>query len=278
MSFFKPNGRNCCCDGGVIVEPPCDDLVDRLVTEDFVIPNNSDCTFDPYWSSTINNSTPPFYAPGTFPSAFPTPSGSDCVLHYEYEAGTSDNTSAQVSDDGTPITERYYCWNEYYSSTPTWVFPPGQKLSRIYNSSGFGPLMQHQWNTSAAGTQTLTILLTETVAGPTTNTLYDAGNPAIPTLALDTWHEFCVYFKLGSGANIADGRIVAWVNGAIIVDSGNIITHTVNANLPDGSWVGGNHTWNGTGPGGHTEVPADQTRLLDDIKVDSALPCDVVLP
>lgn len=286
MSFSRKSP--CCCNslGGEATLPgPCNRSDTRSFFEDYN--DGGACGQAAAWSETNINSLaydpdipdvfpfdiPPTPAPGSGGGA------TDCATRYHIIPQGQDFTPINQATpillgSPNPPLEFYACWYEYLESP--WIWPAGQKLSRMISGSGLGTQVQHQWNADPSGNITVTILITDFAGG----TLYDAGNPGV-TVALDTWHHHEIYFKRSTTLGSNDGRIVYWFDGNPVVDSGNIVNWvtdlTGNGN-PFNFNVGLNTTWNGTGPGGHTEAPQEQDRWIDQVELHSQIPCDVELP
>lgn len=238
---------------------------------------HSPCNFGPDWTNIgiDTHYNPAIYTvetPFTMPVGAPPPGGSTCGMHYFYKNGVgSDNTPIQVFKN-LAITEIFLRWYEYYKSPFIW--PSAQKQFRIGNSSGPGPQIIQAIGTNSDGSQNIGLLGSE---GATV--FYgDSDNTDFPSpITLDAWHKFEVYFRKGSGPNIADGQCAMRIDNAWFVNFENVITH--NNGLPfDYFWIGGNNTWNGSGPGGHTSVPQNQHRYITEISVFDGLPAGIPAP
>ena len=275
---------------GPYIPAACDPNANLDLFEDFQHPG---CDFDPVFWSNIGpdrppgdtGHNPPVYIPNTVYPRFDIPnagadnppSGSLCSIRYQHLLGDVDTTPAQVTKFET-FAARYVEWYEYYE-TP-WIWPPGQKLARFFDTAGLNTQLQYQINTDGAGNQSLTFFATDIANG----TVWDNGgnpNTAIAPLALDTWHQMAIYYRQSTGPGVPDGRFTLWLNNVIIVDSGpgGVATQLPGGGPSNGWWVGGNHTWTpGTGPGGHTSAPQDQARYIADVNIHSEVPCNVVLP
>ena len=191
------------------------------------------------------------------------------ALVYQYRQGT-DESEHRLSRKA-PFQERYLRWKESYVSP--FVFPHSQQLAIVRSQeNGQGPKLLFELQTSARGLQTLAVQLSDQQ-----RMLFQIDKRQIGPLALNVWHEFAIYIRNSSSPDVIDGRVAAWHNGALIVDSGSIATHSTRP--LEELVVGGGNSWStGLGPGRHRQVPQNQARFIADIEVHSSLPVDVELP
>lgn len=220
------------------------------------------------------------YTPNTAQEVYPLasglsltpPSGNTRVANYAYkESAASGNVPWRVWRNGV-ITELYATWSVYYSNGFIW--PEGQKLFRIGNSSEDKPSINFEMRSFDDN-----VNQSIAVTGSDENEILfgDFLTPLSGFLADETWHDFAVYFRQSSAPDVADGRVLLWVNGTAI-DRDNVVTN-LNPDFPfNYFFVTGNNDWNGSGPGLYTDVPQDQNTYIDNIRVFSSLPCNIILP
>lgn len=257
--------------------PPCDPDEFLFLRETF-----SGGTPEAYWNDNQNYAAA--YTPNTAQILFPTaasvsltpPSGNTYLMNYAYKnAAPSDNTANQVAQVGTAFTEFYVTWNEYYSSGFLW--PQSQKLLRVGNATGLGPTIDFvPISTNGNPNQALTLLGYDAA---TTTTMFGGVNcPMDGFIPAGEWVKMEFYFRKATAPNVADGACWARIGDVVTCNRGAVITHTTADKPYNFIWIGGNNTWNGTGPGGYTAVPQNQNRYIDGITLYSQVPCDVTPP
>lgn len=235
---------------------------------------------DAYWNDSAQDVSS--YSPNSAQIPFPTaasqsltlPSGNTYVMNYFYKAAEpSDTTPSQLSRIGDVFTERYMRWSEFY--TAGFIWPAGQKICRIGNTTGLGPIVQLTMVTLNGYTDQYF----ENHGSQGATALFGDSDVNIgPILATGVWHTWEYYFRKASAANVADGRSLIRIDGSAVLDRNNVITHINDTYEYNFIWIGGNATYNGTGQGGYTSFPQDQHRYIDNVELFSALPCDVTLP
>ena len=230
-----------------------------------------------YWTEV--NVDGDYYSPNTaqevyeeMPAGLPAPFDTGCGVNYFLEnAAPSDVEPFRIQKYGAPLTEVFLRWYEYYS--PGFIWPAGQKMARFVHSDGGGAQVQFQFSNAGSDPQQWISFATYNGDPLFGDTQYNLPEDT----PLGVWNKFEIYGRDSSDASVADGRVTMLLNDVVISDANNVITRTGSLGW-DGFWIGGNASYNGSGPGGYTQVPQDQHRYISPIQVFSALPSDVILP
>lgn len=269
-----------------ILRSPAEDPLQFLVKfEDFVDGAGPGCLADAaYWTEiNFNNS---LYSPNTPvtkyttpPPGLPAPFNTGCCVDYYLKNNEPTDTEPfKILKSGSDINEIFLRWYEYY--TPGFIWPAGQKIARLFYSEGGGPVVQFQYGNTANEDQVLIAFGTyngDPLFGDTQFLINPQVGGPPSGVPLGSWVKWEIYARASSAPNIADGRCSVLINDVIQADQNNIVTKSGAVNW-NGFWIGGNASYNGNGPGGHTDVPQDQHRYISPIQIFSELPSDVVLP
>lgn len=205
------------------------------------------------------------------------PSGNIRVANYAYKnGGVSGNAPLTLQKNIADIEELYVRWSAYY--TAGFIWPEGQKLVRVGNTTGNGGSNNVEVRSYAAGVSPDQAITNNNYYSGVAMWDSNTNIGAYPAISAAAWHLHEFYFKKGSAPSVADGRSILIIDGTIIVDRPDVPTHTDNTYPYNYFRIGLNNDWSGGGPGSYSAVPQNQNRYWDEIEMFSALPCNVVLP